>query len=386
MKFFKRLLIVLAGLFILLIAFIGTTWHNEIATISSIKTIINQDLSHDDGYTYEMEVAGDYYFDDFLAQGGVKSDDELISFITGNITKGLIPMTIETKEIACSSFTAWTKDNDFLFGRNYDFDQTNTAIVHTNPGNGRHASISTIDLQFIGIKEEIGIQNIKDKVLLLAAPYIPLDGINDAGLAVGIYMTYQGEPTVPTAQNTDLPDITCTTFIRLLLDYADDVDEAIALAKQYDMHDSAGTSYHFMVADKNGNSAILEWVGETDLTDNDGSKRTLKVTRNEKPYQVVTNFIVQEGYYDDMKNAKGFDRYTYLENQLAPTNGVVEDEKAAMDLLAGVGRRTWVVEGDATMGTTVHSAVYNTNKLTSYWIANEHFDSAEHTFHYDLNK
>ena len=105
-----------------------------------------------------------------------------------------------------------------LNGENYDFSQTNTAIVHTNP-KGIHASISTIDLQFLGIKEETGITGIKDKALLLAAPYIPLDGINDAGVACGIYMTYQGEPTTPTGQNTDRPDITSTTLLRLILDY-----------------------------------------------------------------------------------------------------------------------------------------------------------------------
>ena len=57
-------------------------------------------------------------------------------------------------------------------------------------------------------------------------------------------MTYQGEPTTPTDQNTDRPDITSTTLLRLILDYADNVEEAIALASKYDMHDSVGTSYH----------------------------------------------------------------------------------------------------------------------------------------------
>ena len=32
--------------------------------------------------------------------------------------------------------------------------------------------------------------------------------MNDAGVSCGIYMTYQGEETVPTDQNTDKPDLT----------------------------------------------------------------------------------------------------------------------------------------------------------------------------------
>ena len=385
MKLFKKLLIIIFSIAIIATASIYAIWHNEIATVASIKTIINQDLSHDDGYTYEMYVSGDYYFEDFLKQGGATNDAELIQFVTDHITKGLIPMTIKSKEIACSSFTAWTEDKKFVFGRNYDFDQTNTAIVHTSP-KGRHASISTIDLQFLGIKEESGISSIKEKALLLAAPYIPLDGINDAGVACGIYMTYQGEPTTPTNQNTDKPDITSTTLLRLILDYADSVDEAIELASKYDMHDSAGTSYHYMVADKEGNSAILEWTGETDITDIDGSKREFKVTKNTQPFQVVTNFIVQPGYYPTLDEAKGHDRYEFLTNKLTETNGIIVNNQAAMDLLQGVGRRTWIVDGDQTKGTTVHSAVYNLTDLTSYWIANEHWNSAEHTFNYSLQK
>ena len=138
MKLLKRLLIIFMSIIILAVAGIYAIWHNEITTLSSITTIIDQDLSHDDGYTYEMTVSGDYYFDEFLEQGGASNDDELIQFVTDNITKGLIPMTIKPKDIACSSFTAWTQDNQFVFGRNYDFSQTNTAIVHTNPKEDMH--------------------------------------------------------------------------------------------------------------------------------------------------------------------------------------------------------------------------------------------------------
>lgn len=117
MKLLKRILIIFMSVIVLAVAGIYAIWHNEITTLSSITTIIDQDLSHDDGYTYEMTVSGDYYFDEFLEQGGASNDDELIQFVTDNITKGLIPMTIKPKDIACSSFTAWTKDNQFVFGR-----------------------------------------------------------------------------------------------------------------------------------------------------------------------------------------------------------------------------------------------------------------------------
>ena len=84
---------------------------------------------HQDGSVYEMHVSGGYYFDDYLAQGGASNDGDLIDFITGNITKGLIDMTISESSIGCSSFTGQTAEGDRIFGRNYDFDKTNTCIV-----------------------------------------------------------------------------------------------------------------------------------------------------------------------------------------------------------------------------------------------------------------
>lgn len=385
-KIVKRTLIAIVVIFAVLAAAIYIVWGNEIKSLLSLEQKIAQDMSHGDGYTYEMTISGDYYFDEFLEQGGATSDQELISFVTEKITKGLIPMTIEESEIACSSFTARTEDGDYLLGRNYDFDQTNTAIVHTNPGNGKHASISTIDLQFIGIDPKKGVNGISDKIKLLAAPYVPLDGVNDAGVSCGIYMTYQGKETVPTDQNTERPDLTSTTMLRMVLDYADNVDEAIEMIAKYDLHDSAKTSYHYMIADAEGNSAVLEWVNGTDQTDNDGSKRELQITRNELPYQSVTNFILAPGYYEANDEQAGLDRYEYLMGKLNASNGVLEDEEEAMGLLRDVGRRTWKVEGDVTKGTTVHSVVYNLTDRSSLWVANEHFGSEEHTLTYELEE
>ena len=385
----KRIIVSIIGTiilipFIMLFIILGI-WHNELSTIASIKTIANNNLEHKDGYTYEMTISGDYYLDDFINQGGVKSDSELITFITNHITKGLIPMKLEQPEIGCSSFTATSEDGEKLFGRNYDFKQTSIAVVHTNPGKDRYKSISTIDLGFLGIDEK-GINGLMHKVKALAAPFVPLDGINEKGVACGIYMTYQGPDKEAHATNQDTvkPDITSTTLLRIILDYADDVEEAIKIAEYFDMHDSAGTSFHYMVADKEGNSAVLEWVGENDNTDTNGKIRKLNVIRNEKNYQTVTNFILTKDYYSKEDDMKGLDRYNHLEKYLKTCKGTVKDEVEAMNLLAQVGRRNWKVDGDLTMGTTIHSVVYNLTDLTSYFIPNENFDLETHNFFYSL--
>ncbi len=385
----------LAGILLTAAGGIYYVWGDEVRSLMSIQQLAENDPDHKDGYVYQMQIYGDYDFEEFLAQGGASSDAELIDFVTQSITKGLIPMSIESKEIACSSFTAQAADGDRLFARNYDFDQTNTCIVYTNPGDGRHASVSTIDLQFLGIDTETGLTGLSDQLLCLAAPFVPLDGVNDAGLSCGIYMSYQGgEKTVPTDQQTDKPDLTSTTLLRLFLDYASTVDEAIELAQQYDLHDSAGTSYHYMVADAQGNSAVLEWVSGTDATDNDGSARRLRVIRNTdaentrltgtETFQCVTNYILAPNYYAEGESRGGADRYDHLMDALQQTEGQLADSQAAMDLLAEVGRRNWIVDGDHTQGTTVHSVVYNLTDCTALWVGNEHYGEEDYTFELEL--
>lgn len=384
------------GLVLMIFIVVMAIWHNEISTVTSMKLVRDRNDEHLDGAVYTMHVKGDFYLDKFVEQGGVKSDTELINFITDNITKGIIDMNISDPEIGCSSFTATTKDGDKIFGRNYDFAKTNTCIVFTEKNEGRHASISSVDLQFLGIDVDKNVEGLMDKITCLAAPYAPLDGINDAGVSCGIYMTYQGgDETIATNQNTDKPDFTSTTLLRLILDYADNVDEAVEIASAYDLHDSAKTSYHYMVADATGKSAILEWVGESDATDNDGGKRVLKVTYNdddahigtmegETDYQVITNFIIQPGYYDDSEpsDKKGYDRYERIYEELNSTNGIVEDEEAAMDILEIVGRRTW--NNDDGNGCTVHSVVYNLTDKTMMWVTNENYDDESAIFTFSL--
>ena len=315
-KLLRRIACALAALVIALAVAVFALWHNELTPLASFQKLSDRDEAHRDGAVYQINFSGDYFFDEFLSQGGASNDAELISFITRSITKGIIPMHIKTSSIACSAFTADTQSGDRVFGRNYDFSATNTAIVYTNPGKGRHASYSTIDLSFLGLDADKDVETIGQKFLTLAAPYVPLDGINDAGVACGIFMSYQGEGKgTPTDTQTDRPDITSTTLLRLILDYADSVEDAVALAQQYDLHDSASSCFHYMVADSTGRSAILEWVGTDADHDADGAQRQLNVLWNDtdalsdsSDWQVVTNFIKTPDYYTSPDQMHGLDR------------------------------------------------------------------------------
>ena len=395
----KRIVKITALVLILLLvaaaAGIFALWHNELASVASFRKIRARNDAHMDGAVYALNVKGGFYLEDFIAQGGVSNDSELISFVVDHITKGLIPVHIDNPEIGCSSFTAQTSDGDRLFARNYDMNKTNTCIVRTEGGSGRHATISTADLGLLGMDADADVEGLLNKITCLAAVYAPLDGMNDAGVSCGVYMTYQGpeDGVVATDQQTARPDMTTTTFLRLVLDYADDLDEAVEIAKAYDMHDSAGTSYHYMVADASGRSAIFEWVAGTDATDTDGSARQLVITVSDQDAQIgeneggsdaqwVTNFVIQPGYYDSEEDQKGLDRYRHIGSQLAESDGVVADERAAMDVLASVGRRSWN-HGDSEH-LTIHSAIYNLTDKTVDWVTNENYHDPEAWFTFAL--
>lgn len=396
-----RALCIALAVIVLIAGALGITvwcvWGNEISTVASFAKLRDRNDANEEGAIYRMDVKGGFYFDDFLASGGASDDSELISFITDHITRGLVDIEIKKTDIGCSAFIAKTPSGDVLFGRNYDFDKTNVCLTFCDPGEGRHKSFSSVDLNYVGMDINKDVEGLMNKITCLAAPYAPLDGVNDAGVSCGIFMSYQGGETVATDQrDSGKADITSTTMLRLILDYADDVDEAVELVKNYNLHDSANTSFHYMIADASGRSAILEWVpaaGVTDGEDNDGSARTLNVIYNDDPmhddmrgsaqfdYQSITNFIITPGYYEDITDASvanGVDRYDFINGKLGATGGIVQDEQVAMDILAGVGRRAW------NGGVTVHSVVYNLTQKTVYWIGNENYSDPSARWYYSL--
>lgn len=389
------------ALILLAFAIITFIFRNEISAISSIKLLKPRVENSLQCGIYEMTCKGDYYFDDYLSQGGAKNDRELLDFIMNKMTKGLLKLKINTSKIGCSSFTAHKPNGEHLFARNYDLYATNTCIVRVKGNEKRHASISTVDTSFINIPAQADMNNLLSKAYALAAPYAPLDGLNDAGVSCGIYMTYQGagKNVIATDQNTELPDISPTALIRLILDYADSLDEAVDFARSYDMHDSAGTSFHIMVAEPSGRSAILEWVNDTDESDNYGSLRKLVVTYNdrdsnigqregESDFQWVTNFIIQPGYYKvyDTDHLTGWDRYNIIYDELSKNGGLVTDEMAAMDILHKVSQRTVRPNRNADdFVLTIHSVIYNLDNLTTLWCGNEQYADKEGMFRYKLN-
>ncbi len=191
---FRAVTITVAVILVIVIALgttVGCLWGDVISSVSSFKHLQSRNDENKEGSVYSMTVKGGFYFDKFLANGGVSSDTELINYITSNITKGLMDVSIGESDVNCSAFTAVTPSNDVLFARNYDFDKTNVCItICKSPGKGRYKSFSTVDLNYIGMDPDKDVEGLMNKITCFAAPFTPLDGMNEVGLSCGIFMSY----------------------------------------------------------------------------------------------------------------------------------------------------------------------------------------------------
>ena len=246
----------------------------------------------------------------------------------------------------CTTFNATTPSGDKLFARNYDYMDSPGMTVWTHPKDG-YASVSTVSLYFFGYGGSFLPEDLLTSLLTLLAPYIPVDGMNEKGLSIGVLEL----ETPETFQQTEKKDITTTAVIRHVLDHAATVDEAIAIFNEFDMHDflGVGCTYHYQIADASGDTAIIEYAnGETTVLRPDESE-TL----------VATNFWLSEGV-DDPDGA-GHDRYETAKSILSEKNYTVT-EAQAMDILD----KTHIENEDlhGFICSTIWSIVFNNSKKT----------------------
>ena len=259
---------------------------------------------------------GDTGFDQFLAGGGASSDGEVVEYLANNLLSDLNLGDLLGGIFGCSTIAVQSPEGDALFGRNFDWENCEAMVVESHPENG-YASLSTVNMDFITQNVGGGMVGMAlnlDEVKTLAALYAPLDGMNEAGLAVSVNMI---QDSAAIQQNTDKPDITTTTAIRLLLDQAGNVDEALELLGQYDLHGSMGMMIHFAIADSTSRSAAVEYV------DNE-------MTVIETP--VLTNFYLAAGEKYGIGTEQSHERYDILMNQLEETPQMgMEEVRDALD-------------------------------------------------------
>lgn len=274
---------------------------------------------------YYMEYTGDYGFDAFLEEGGASSEaamaEYIISFLSGGFVKG--GASPAPQNFGCSTLTV-----NSLMGRNYDWEGTDGAaiIIHTKPKNG-YESYSTNWLNFMGFGQGWKPEGFANQYMALAAIYVPLDGINEKGLCVADLINGDNEQT---HQQTDKADLTTSTAIRLLLDKAATVDEAIALLEQYDMNSAIGMSHHLAISDATGRSVVVEYIGD-------------EMFVTETP--AVTNHYLTEGAKYGVGNAESLTRFESL-LEIADSIACAEDMRSAMEAVSYPNNTRWSIVYD----------------------------------------
>ena len=336
----RKVRIALLVIAVVLIAALAATWFMFGTQLTAAMTIEKLDEG-----LWSMEYKGNYGFDGFLEQGGAKSDAEMGDYIASFLSLGFWKPDTSTAggNYGCSTIAAQSSDGASLFGRNFDWEECDKMLVHTIPKNS-YESIATCNLEFLGFGEDWKPDgSIGDKFMALASVYAILDGMNEKGLCVADLMVSREEGV---DQNTDKPDITITSALRLLLDKAANVDEAIALLSQYDMHFSLGRAQHFSISDATGRSVAVEWKnGEMVVTDT----------------PVVTNFYLHE---DDGTSGsdQSYVRFDTLTKRLETAKGVMTAEEIR-SALAAAAQSNFPGENDGEL--TCWSLVYNQRELTA---------------------
>lgn len=294
----------------------------------------------DDFPLYVMTYYGDYGFDDYIEQGLI-------------VIQRSPPLT--ELAWACTTFSTSNPAEDFILGRNFDWYNHPALLLFTDPPEA-YASVTMVDLHYLGfLRDQEPTSTIMEE--LFDTPYWPFDGLNEHGLAVGMMAVSEAV----SGRDPEKVTISSLGAIRLMLDYAKDVDEAIALLGQYNIDFTGGPPLHYLITDGTGNSVVIEFI--------DGEMILL---RGEDPWQVSTNFLIS------IERPQGSDsscwRYNlaYEKLQSAAGNISLEDSMVILEVVAQSGSYP-----------TIWSIVYNRSSGEIHVVVGRQYDKV-HRFELEM--
>jgi hypothetical protein len=309
----------------------------EAATLSSLEQV-------DDYPLYSMRYYGAY-------EGRVATAEGFKKWVSEDLPSP--DLTAQTPAWACSLFAAFGDADNVLYGRNFDWEYSPAVLLFTDPPD-RYASVSMVDIAYLGFggtrASALTDLPLIDRRALLDAPFLPFDGMNEHGLAVGM-------AAVPPGHMRPEPDkrtVSSLMVIREILDRASNVDEAVAILQSYNIDFGGGPPIHYLIAARSGRSALVEFYeGE------------MVVIPNEMPWHLATNFLRASAG----ESAQGLCwRYDRINRRLTEAGGQVTTQDA-MDLLTQVSQ-----EG------TQWSIVYGMSSGDVHVTMGRQYDEA-HTLH-----
>lgn len=260
------------------------------------------------------------------------------------------PQTTEPKAksdaqpFGCSLFIGKTATGGVALSRNFDWPIHPSIVLVMHPTHG-YSSLSVVDLSVIGTDwGDLRQHEKSDMTALAAAPRVPIDGMNEKGLAVGMAAVPETVcPNDPAKQT-----VGTLGAIRLMLDHAATTKEAIEVLKRYNVDFSHGPQVHYLVVDKSGDSAILEFLN--------GKLHVLPGER------AMTNFHIA----DEGEKVRADYRYRNITKELATAKLMTRDN--AFSLMSAVAQPNtrWSGYYDLSAGTMDIVSVRNYGKVEHF--------------------
>lgn len=308
------------------------------------------------GLLYFLDFKNDYQLDRML-KADVRGLGDFKTYVgTKILSTGKVLANLKKLKTGCTAFVCQSPTGDVLYARNFDFTADGPAPVvmaQTSPNDG-YKSASLISMSLLKYHKGSLSDGITDVSLLAAAPYLLMDGMNEKGLAVSVLYLDPSDTTTgiwyggTEQDDRHKHDIMTTTAMRLVLDRAANVDEAITLLQQYNMFANGRKppySYHFLLGDKTGKSIVLEYVPQNGKWIMD----TINVG-------LVTNFYLADSLWGI---GHGHDRFEMARDDLQGKQWMLT-EAEAMSVLQNVSQEPTMRK----TSNTQWSVVYNLTKGT----------------------
>lgn len=224
----------------------------------TIGTLRNVDKK---GYLYEIQYKGDYKFDkvwDAMQVSGAGLQDSVRKVVLpGSSIKMGAPLPSKQLDLG---ICAVTPENHPLLAHSYHMtnDERAVLVVHT-AAPGKYASVGIADMGYIGAKKNDFLSSVEGQEALLYAPFYVIDGVNEKGFSVAT-LTVPGENTV---QDNGNKKLFSALIPRYMLDNAKSVQDALEKFQAIDVVMPEGSSYHWLLNDAYGDSAVVEYVRNT---------------------------------------------------------------------------------------------------------------------------
>lgn len=312
---------------------------------------------------YSMTFRDDFV-EDYISKGGGSNDGAILDYAKNNISDDEILDLYEPIEGrgACSSFNCLSNEEDYIHCRNLDLlppkihSTYPSIIMHNIPKKG-YESIAFSSFANMGMRFTINDADpFEHEQAFKIFEFIPVDGINSEGLAVNINDISNEHSRVNQTEESKI-NITTTVLVRRLLNEAKNVEEAIEIINNFNIHDSTtrNTAYHIMISDANGDSCVVEFYDNVIQRISKGAEdKILTMTNTE----MNSHFPQEEG----QGSWKDCPRYKAIIEKFSEYRENLTQENAIEVLKA------------ATQETTTHSIVYNLQKKSVYFCCSQQWN------------